>query len=83
MLEGLPQAQVLTKTIEINGFPKNIEEFVSKMELSSAVDRRVQTSIMASHVYDAQQVKLPKVKLPERPAYNLPRDFGISHERRK
>lgn len=83
LLEGLPQAQVLTKTIEINGFPKNIEESINKMQLNSNVDKNVQNSILASHVLDAQQVKLPKIKIPERPAFNLPREYGISHSRRR
>ncbi|XP_055851735.1 39S ribosomal protein L37, mitochondrial [Episyrphus balteatus] len=83
LLEGVAQAQILTKTIEINGFPKNIEETISKMQLNSNVDKNIQNSIMASHVLDAEQVKLPKIKIPERPAFTLPREYGISHNRRR
>lgn len=83
LLEGIPQAQILIKTIEINGFPKNIEEAISKLQLNSNVDKNVQNSILASHVFDAEQVKLPKIKIPERPAFNLPREYGISHHRRR
>lgn len=83
LLEGVQQAQVLTKTIEIKGFPKTLEDSITKMQLPSNVDRHVHQLIMASHVLDAEQVKLPKVKLPDRPAFNLPRDYGISHQRRK
>lgn len=83
LLEGVAQAQNLTKTIEINGFPKNIEETISKMQLNSSVDKNIKNSILASHVFDAEQVKLPKIKIPERPAYNLPREYGISHQRRR
>ncbi|XP_055902588.1 39S ribosomal protein L37, mitochondrial [Eupeodes corollae] len=83
LLEGVAQAQVLTKSIEIEGFPKNIEETINKMQLNSNVDKNVQNSIMLSHVFDAEQVKLPKIKIPERPAFNLPREYGISYSRRR
>ena len=83
LLEGIQQAQLLTKTVAISGLPKNIEESLSRMQLSSTINRNIKHAIMASHVFDAEQVKLPKIKLPERPAFNLPRDYGISHERRK
>lgn len=83
LLGGLPQAQVLTNTIEINSFPQQIEDAISNGQYSKVVDRNVQNAIFSSHLLDAQQVKLPKVKLIDRPAYNLPRLYGISHERRK
>lgn len=82
LLQGLPQAQVLINAIVIDNFPQNIEENISRLQVASSVDRNVRSAILASHVYDAQQVKLPKVKLLDRPAINLPRDYGISCERR-
>ncbi|XP_032592782.1 39S ribosomal protein L37, mitochondrial [Drosophila grimshawi] len=82
LLGGLPQAQVLTNTIEINSFPPQIEDAISNGQLPKAVDRAVQNAIFSSHLLDAQQVKLPKIKLIDRPAFNLPRLYGISHERR-
>lgn len=82
LLEGIQQAQLLTKTIAINGLPKNIEESLNRIDLSSNVNKNVKNAIMSSHVFDAEQVKLPKIKLLDRPAFNLPRDYGISHERR-
>ncbi|KAM7364116.1 mitochondrial ribosomal protein L37 [Cochliomyia hominivorax] len=82
LLQGVQQAQVLTKTIEINAFPKALEESIMKMQLPSNVDRHVPLLIMASHVLDAEQTKLPKIKLPDRPAFNLSRYYGISHQRR-
>lgn len=83
LLEGIKQAQVLTKTVEINGFPKSIQDSIAKSQLPSTVDRHIQQLILSSHVLDAEQVKLPKTKLPDRPAFNLPRDYGISHQRKK
>ncbi|XP_030243611.1 39S ribosomal protein L37, mitochondrial [Drosophila navojoa] len=82
LLGGLQQAQVLTNTIEINSFPQQIEDAISNGQYSKVVDRNVQNAIFSSHLLDAQQVKLPKIKLIDRPAYNLPRLYGISHERR-
>lgn len=82
LLEGVPQAQVMTKTVEIKGLPMSIEESMVKSQFPRNVDRQVYQLILASHVLDAEQVKLPKVKLTERPAFNLPRDYGISHQRR-
>lgn len=83
LLGGLPQAQVLTNTIEINSFPQKIEDAILSGQYSKVVDRNVQNAIFSSHLLDAQQVKLPKTRLIDRPAYVLPRLYGISHERRK
>ena len=82
-MEGVKQAQVLTKTVEINGFPKMIQDSITKSQLPNSVDRHIQQLILSSHVLDSEQVKLPKTKLPDRPAFNLPRDYGISHQRKK
>ncbi|XP_064540659.1 large ribosomal subunit protein mL37-like [Drosophila montana] len=82
LLGGLPQAQVLTNTIEINSFPQKIEDAILSGQYSKAVDRNVQNAIFSSHLLDAQQVKLPKRRLIDRPAYILPRLYGVSHERR-
>uniref|UniRef100_A0A1A9WPS2 Large ribosomal subunit protein mL37 n=1 Tax=Glossina brevipalpis TaxID=37001 RepID=A0A1A9WPS2_9MUSC len=82
LLEGISQAQVLTKTIEIKELPNNLKDAISKSQLPSHIDRNVYNAIMSSHVLDAEQVKLPRVKIPERPAFLLPRDYGISHQRR-
>ncbi|XP_034475449.1 39S ribosomal protein L37, mitochondrial [Drosophila innubila] len=82
LLGGLPQSQVLTNTIEINSFPRQIEDAIANGQFPKTIDRCVQNAIFSSQLLDAQQVKLPKVKLVDRPAYNLPRLYGISHERR-
>ncbi|XP_062127244.1 large ribosomal subunit protein mL37 isoform X2 [Drosophila sulfurigaster albostrigata] len=82
LLGGLPQAQVLTNSIEINEFPRQIDEAIFNAQLPKTLDRSVQNAIFSSQLLDAQQVKLPKIKLADRPAYNLPRLYGISQERR-
>lgn len=83
LIGGLPQAQVLTNAIEINSYPKQIDDALINGQLPKTVDRSVQNAIFSSQLLDAQQVKLPKVKLDDRPAFNLPRLYGISHGRRK
>lgn len=61
----------------------HIEDAIASQQLPNSVDKSVRHAILASHVLDAEQVKLPKVRLPERPAFNLPCSYGISHERVK
>ncbi|KRF99937.1 uncharacterized protein Dwil_GK27784 [Drosophila willistoni] len=82
LLGGIPQAQVLTNSIEIQNFPQHIDDAIKNQQLPSVLDKNVRHAILSSHVLDAEQVKLPKVKLVDRPAFNLPRVYGISHERR-
>jgi len=83
LIGGLPQAQVLTNCIEIPSFPKQIEDAIASQQLPKSIDKSIRHAILASHVLDAEQVKLPKVRVPERPRFNLPRSYGISHERVK
>lgn len=83
LLEGIPQAQVLLNTLEISGFPKPIFEAVSKSQISSSIDKGVQDAILAASLFDAEQVKLPKQKLKDRPTINLPREYGISSARKQ
>ncbi|KAJ8972293.1 hypothetical protein NQ317_018627 [Molorchus minor] len=79
LLEGLPQAKILTKTIEVrNGLPTK----VSLKNLSKDVNNRVQNIILETHTFDAEQKKLPKIKDPNRPAWNFPRVLGITQKRR-
>lgn len=77
LLEGLTQAKILTNAVELKqGLPDRIV-----LKDSKEFDKRVKDIILTSHVFDAQQVTLPKVKDPNRPAWNFPRSYGISQER--
>ncbi|KAL3288344.1 hypothetical protein HHI36_002792 [Cryptolaemus montrouzieri] len=78
LLEGLNQAQVLTKTIKITGLP---EDYVLN-PFSKELSRHVKDILLNAHLFDAEQQKLPKRKDPERPAWNFPRDYGITYKRR-
>lgn len=83
LVEGVKQAQVLLKTVEINGLPENLENAIMQMHLPVHIDRNIQNDILFSHAFDAEQVVLPKVVAADRPEVNLPRVYGISHKRRQ
>lgn len=82
LLEGMAQAQVLTKTIVAeNKLPPNIEE-LARMPAPSAIHESIKKAILSANVFDCEQKKLPKIKDPERPAFNFPRILGITDRRR-
>lgn len=82
LIEGVPQAQVLTKTLEINGLPKQLEEKLEKIQLSTQSERNIRNAILASHVFDSEQAKTAIIKIPERPAFVTPRNYGITDSRK-
>lgn len=80
LLEGLNQAQVLTNTVVVEeGLPKIFQ----LPELSKEINQVACRAILASHVFDGEQVKLPRVTDPLRPAFKLRRPYGISEQRVK
>lgn len=80
LVEGLTQAKIITNTVELKeGLPDNI----TIPNVAKNIDKLVQRIILTSHIFDAEQKKLPKVKDPERPAWNFPRSYGITQSRRK
>lgn len=83
LLEGISQAQVLTKTIIAEDkLPPKIEE-LAEVQAPKSVHDNVKKSILSANVFDCEQKKLPKIKDPQRPAYNFPRILGITDRRRK
>lgn len=80
LLEGLEQAKVLTKTVQIG---EGLPEQLTLKNSSKEIDNKVKRVIMHSHLFDAEQKKLPKIKDPMRPAFNFPRVYGISESRVK
>lgn len=80
LLEGLKQAKVITNTVELKeGLPERLTE----INIPDNVHEFVKKIILNSHVFDAEQLKLPKVKDPERPAWNFPRTYSITQNRKK
>lgn len=82
LLEGLDQAQVLLKTLAVDGLPNKVEQLLSKSNIPDASDQSVRNSILTANLFDAEQKKLAIRKDPNRPAYVLPRDYGITDSRR-
>ncbi|VVD01545.1 unnamed protein product [Leptidea sinapis] len=82
LLEGINQAQVLTKTIIAEDqLPRRIEE-LAELPAPKAIHEGVKKAILSANVFDTEQKKLPKKKDKERPAYNFPRILGITDRRR-
>ncbi|XP_045776211.1 39S ribosomal protein L37, mitochondrial [Maniola jurtina] len=82
LLEGISQAQVLTKTIIAEDkLPHRIEE-LAEVSAPKAIHEGVKKAILSANVFDCEQKKLPKIKESERPAFNFPRILGISDRRR-
>lgn len=82
VLEGLLQAQLLTKSVVVKRLPNHLEEALSKVNVPDNVDKSFQESVLSSHVLDAEQEKLAIVKNPLRPAFVFPRTYGITDYRR-
>ncbi|KAJ8673383.1 hypothetical protein QAD02_004645 [Eretmocerus hayati] len=82
LVEGLPQAQQLTKTVVFqNTLPESIES-ISSQKLTEDQDKLVQRIVETSTIFDAHQEKLPKIKDPNRPAFVFPRQYGITNFRK-
>lgn len=83
LIEGMPQAQLLTKTLYINDLPNNLKQDVKQIKISAQTDIALKNAILSSHVFDAQQEKTAIRKDPNRPAFVLPRIYGITDSRKK
>ncbi|KAI5643082.1 hypothetical protein NE865_04804 [Phthorimaea operculella] len=82
LLEGLAQAQVLTKTVIAHDkLPQTVED-LAEIPAPKGIHENVKKAILSANVFDCEQKKLPKIKDPERPAYNFPRILGITDRRR-
>ncbi|KAF4522968.1 hypothetical protein B566_EDAN009558 [Ephemera danica] len=69
LIEGVKQAQVLTNTVEVKeGLPDAIKDIINsnKEQQPENLNDLVQSCILNSHLFDAYQEKLPKIKDPLR-----------------
>ncbi|CAG5100383.1 Similar to MRPL37: 39S ribosomal protein L37 [Cotesia congregata] len=81
LVMGTDQAQVLTKTLLVKeGLPDKIEGLIK--DNSKEVDNIVKRIIQTSNIFDTHQEKLPIKKDPARPAWNFPRDYGLTDIRK-
>ncbi len=83
LVEGLRQAQLLTKSVVVDGLPSSVDRVIDSTKIPSRSDAFMQDIVRTSFLFDAQQQKLPIRKVPDRPAYVLPREYGITEFRRK
>lgn len=64
-------------------FPEKIAESFENLKLPADIERSMQQSVLVSHLLDAEQAKLEKLKDPTRPMWNYPRVYGITDSRKK
>ncbi|KAL1460784.1 hypothetical protein WDU94_012734 [Cyamophila willieti] len=82
-VEGLDQAKVLTNTVEVEqDLPEQILKLKQENPVSDMIHKIVQKSLLSALVYDGVQDKLPLEKDPNRPAFRLPRTYGITDYRK-
>lgn len=79
----MPQAQVLTKTVCVDGLPEKLQAAIDAIEFSRETDKNAKNAVLNALLLDAEQQKLEKLKDPSRPAWVFPRVYGITRQRRK
>lgn len=83
LIAGMEQAQVLTKTVCVDGLPVKLQETINAIEFSRETDKNAKNAVLNALLLDAEQKKLEKLKDPLRPAWCFPRVYGITRQRRK
>uniref|UniRef100_A0A1L8E179 Large ribosomal subunit protein mL37 n=1 Tax=Nyssomyia neivai TaxID=330878 RepID=A0A1L8E179_9DIPT len=82
LIEGINQAQVLTKSVAVGSLPGRYTEFLKTLKISDDIHQTMETDILSAHLFDAEQVKVKRIHDPLRPAFNFPRVYGITEERK-
>ncbi|XP_037042420.1 39S ribosomal protein L37, mitochondrial [Bradysia coprophila] len=82
LVEGMSQAQVLTKSIVVDGLPSSVEQAIDSIKIPGRSDAFMQDMVRFSFLFEAEQQKLPKRRDPDRPAHIFKRDYGITSFRR-
>lgn len=82
LVDGVKQAQVLTKSLVVRDLPAKVKEIAASTECSPGTDLYMKNAILSAHLFDAYQNKLPIRKDLSRPAWNFPRDYGIPADRK-
>lgn len=83
LIEGIPQAQLLTKSVVVDGLPASVQQAIDSTQIPGRSDAFMQEMVRTSFLFEAEQEKLPIRRNPEKPAHNLRRDYGITDSRRK
>jgi len=82
LVNGMDQAQLLTKTLVFNELPRKLRNIVNSTKISPESNKYFKNAILTAHLFDAEQKKLAIKKDPLRPAWNFPRDYGITDQRK-
>lgn len=69
--------------MHVNGLPDTLKQQLNQIKVSAHTDISLQHAILSAHVFDAQQEKTAIRKDVTRPAFNLPRVYGITDSRKK
>ena len=78
---GISQACLLTNTLKVDDeLPEKIRNMAT--DIPEHVDDLLKRMVYTASMYDAQQVKLPKLKDPNRPSWVFPRVYGILSTRK-
>lgn len=83
LVQGIPQAQVLLKTLAFDKLPDTIMETFTNQKLPADIERSMHQSVLVSHLLDAEQKKTVKIVNPLRPMRPYPRNYGITEQRKK
>lgn len=52
------------------------------LKIPEPINKSMEEAVLMSHLLDAEQQKLSKIKDPLRPAFNFPRVLGITDSRK-
>lgn len=83
LVEGMQQAQLVTKSMVVDGLPASVQQVIDNVKIPSQSDVFMQDIVRTSFLFQADQEKLPKRRNPDKPMYNFKRDYGITNLRRK
>lgn len=85
LVGGMPQAQVLTKTLMFDKLPEKLEKKFNSLKLPTDIERSMHQSVLVSHLLDAEQIKSPyKVTIaPDKARHFHPKEYCITERRKK
>lgn len=81
LIEGIPQIQVLLKTLVIQGMPEKVEKLKGTLFVRDQ-DALAKQKILSCFIQDGTQVRLPKIIDRSKPGFNFPRAYGIPVSRK-
>lgn len=83
MIEGVKQAQALANTMVLGNLPSRYVTFLENLKIPDTIHEDVMRNIFSAHLFNSEQKKTQKLYDQFRPAFNFPRVYGITEERKK